>query len=114
MQFKADALPNFEQKPRYSVTLTVESTPGSGGEGAASTSSAESGAHGANGVQTTALAVTVDITNVQERPGRPAVTIEVPDTNGHTTLHVRWTVANTGPPLSYILLYCISANGFVA
>ena len=67
LQFKADALPNFESaKTRYEVLLTVESTPGSGGEGAASTSAAASAVGGANGVPRTALAVTVDITNAED------------------------------------------------
>ncbi|MCY3775254.1 MAG: hypothetical protein OXH11_04680, partial [Candidatus Aminicenantes bacterium] len=63
------------------------------------------------GSQTYSYPVSVTVTDVLEPPGKPKVTIEAPETDGHTTLEVRWTVENTGPDtLYYLLLYCESAQ----
>ena len=92
--------PNFEQQPTYHVTLRVQDKP----------NEPIGQAEDPNPAKTTALPVTVNITDVQEPPGKPVVTVTVPDTNGHTSLHVRWTVENTGPPATYNLLWCVSAD----
>ena len=60
---------------------------------------------------TDTIAVTVNITDVVEPPGRPAA----PDITAATTttLAVEWTApANTGPPINdYDVQYSVSANG---
>ena len=92
LQFKADALPDFETKTSYSVTLRVQSTPSSGGAG--------EGGGGANGTQQTALPVQVEITNADD-PGMVTLSSTQPEVDEpiRATLtdqdgsveHVRWS-----------------------
>ena len=67
---------NFEEKNRYSVTVTVDD--GRGGEDS--------------------IRVTINVDDVNERPGKPlAPTVTA---GGETSLNVEWSApSNTGPPI---------------
>ena len=85
-QLQTKAALNYEVKNSYTVTVTATDSSGA----------------------TANTDVTVNVTDVEEPPGKPdAPTVEPASTNGHNTLSVSWNAPyNTGPAItSYTVEY---------
>ena len=91
---------NHEVKPTYLVQVQVTDHKSDTGQ--------------ADGVIDDTVNVTINVTNVLEPPGQPAVpTVSAADTDGDTTLEISWTTStNTGPSITgYDVQYSVSGSG---
>ena len=96
----AGATLNYESRPAYSVDYQV------------SDGRNDQGNPGDDAVDAT-VAVTINVTDVDEPPGKPAPpAVSAANTDGDTTLAITWaTPTNTGPPVTgYDVQYRVSGN----